>query len=119
MIKVYNSDVPSRWVKQIPIKVNVLAWKISMDRLPTRVNLHRRGVQVSPISCPICCEALENLDHLLFCCDLAKDIARSISSIKFTTSAGRSDFTLPGGVSGHRETISLFLIQIFLKVMAF
>nr|GEW96635.1 hypothetical protein [Tanacetum cinerariifolium] len=38
-------DVPSRWVKQIPIKVNVLAWKISMDRLPTRVNLHRRGVQ--------------------------------------------------------------------------
>ncbi|GJZ02255.1 hypothetical protein Tco_0520216 [Tanacetum coccineum] len=40
-----KSDVPSRWVKQIPIKVNVLAWKISMDRLPTRVNLHRRGVQ--------------------------------------------------------------------------
>nr|GEU46825.1 RNA-directed DNA polymerase, eukaryota [Tanacetum cinerariifolium] len=67
-----------RWVKQIPIKVNVLAWKISMDRLPTRVNLHQRRVQVSPISCPICCEALENLDHLLFCCDLAKDIARSI-----------------------------------------
>nr|GEY43555.1 RNA-directed DNA polymerase, eukaryota [Tanacetum cinerariifolium] len=33
-----KSDVPSRRVKQIPIKVNVLAWKISMDRLPTRVN---------------------------------------------------------------------------------
>nr|GEV60414.1 RNA-directed DNA polymerase, eukaryota, reverse transcriptase zinc-binding domain protein [Tanacetum cinerariifolium] len=31
-----KSDIPSRWVKQIPIKVNVLAWKISMDRLPTR-----------------------------------------------------------------------------------
>nr|GEW13256.1 hypothetical protein [Tanacetum cinerariifolium] len=73
-----KSDVSSRWVKQIPIKVNVLAWKISMDRLPTRVNLLRRGVQVSPISCPICCKTLENLDHLLFCCDLAKDIARSI-----------------------------------------
>nr|GEW03512.1 RNA-directed DNA polymerase, eukaryota, reverse transcriptase zinc-binding domain protein [Tanacetum cinerariifolium] len=40
-----KSDVPSRWVKQIPIKVNVLAWKFSMNRLPTRVNLHRRGVQ--------------------------------------------------------------------------
>nr|GEX94408.1 transposon TX1 uncharacterized [Tanacetum cinerariifolium] len=97
-----KSDVPSRLVKQIPIKVNVLAWKISMDRLPTRVNLHRRGVQVSSISCPICCEALENLDHLLFCCDLAKDIARSICnwwglvwkfgsvSIKFETGAGMS-----------------------------
>nr|GFA15948.1 hypothetical protein [Tanacetum cinerariifolium] len=45
-----KSDVPSRWVKQIPIKVNVLAWKISMDRLPTRVNLHRRGVQLQSSS---------------------------------------------------------------------
>ncbi|GJZ52085.1 retrovirus-related pol polyprotein from transposon TNT 1-94 [Tanacetum coccineum] len=72
-----KSDVPSNGSSKIPPQVNVLAWKISMDRLPTRVNLHRRGVQVSPISCPICCEALENLDHLLFCCDLAKDIARS------------------------------------------
>nr|GEX23857.1 RNA-directed DNA polymerase, eukaryota [Tanacetum cinerariifolium] len=34
-----KSDVPSRWVKQIPIKVNVFAWKISMDRLPTRALL--------------------------------------------------------------------------------
>nr|GFA63377.1 hypothetical protein [Tanacetum cinerariifolium] len=73
-----NMGIVGSGTLMIPIKVNVLAWKISMDRLPTRVNLHRRGVQVSPISCPICCEALENLDHLLFCCDLAKDIARSI-----------------------------------------
>ncbi|GJS05085.1 hypothetical protein Tco_0321593 [Tanacetum coccineum] len=35
MMTLAKSDVPSRWVKQIPIKVNVLAWKISMDRLPT------------------------------------------------------------------------------------
>ncbi|GJW37507.1 RNA-directed DNA polymerase, eukaryota, reverse transcriptase zinc-binding domain protein [Tanacetum coccineum] len=70
-----KSDVPSRWVKQIPIKVNVLAWKISMDRLPSRVNLHQRGVQVSLISCPICCEALENLDHLLFCYRVSRSFA--------------------------------------------
>nr|GEV50062.1 RNA-directed DNA polymerase, eukaryota [Tanacetum cinerariifolium] len=68
-----KSDVPSRWVEQIPIKVNVLAWKISMDRLPTRVNLHRRGVQ----EC----------------------------------------FALPGGVSGHIETISSSLIQILEKMV--
>ncbi|GKB02539.1 RNA-directed DNA polymerase, eukaryota [Tanacetum coccineum] len=108
-----KSDVPSRWVKQIPIKVNVLAWKISMDRLPTRVNLHRRGVQVSPISCPICCEALENLDHLLFCCDLAKDIAR-FNQVQ--NKCWKECFTLPGGVSGHIETISSSLIQIFEKM---
>ncbi|GJU50283.1 reverse transcriptase domain-containing protein [Tanacetum coccineum] len=98
----------------IPIKVNVLAWKISMDRLPTRVNLHRRGVQVSPISCPICCEALENLDHLLFCCDLAKDIAR-FNQVQ--NKCWKECFTLPGGVSGHIETISSSLIQIFEKMI--
>ncbi|GKF34181.1 RNA-directed DNA polymerase, eukaryota [Tanacetum coccineum] len=96
------------------VKVNVLAWKISMDRLPTRVNLHRRGVQVSPISCPICCEALENLDHLLFCCDLAKDIAR-FNQVQ--NKCWKECFTLPGGVSGHIETISSSLIQIFEKMV--
>nr|GEX23911.1 hypothetical protein [Tanacetum cinerariifolium] len=112
-----KSDVPSRWVKQIPIKV-------------------------SPISCLICCEALKNLDHLLLCCDLAKDIARSICNwwAWFGTMLIRTDlsylgliwfsfnqvrnrcwkecFTLPGGVSGHIETISYSLIQI-LEKMAF
>nr|GEU40886.1 retrovirus-related Pol polyprotein from transposon TNT 1-94 [Tanacetum cinerariifolium] len=32
----------TRWVKYIPIKVNVLAWKIKMDVLPTRLNISRR-----------------------------------------------------------------------------
>ncbi|GKA06340.1 hypothetical protein Tco_0685564 [Tanacetum coccineum] len=30
-----KSDVPTRWVKMVPIKINILAWKISMDGLPT------------------------------------------------------------------------------------
>ncbi|GJT96620.1 RNA-directed DNA polymerase, eukaryota, reverse transcriptase zinc-binding domain protein [Tanacetum coccineum] len=84
--------------KQIPIKVNVLAWKISMDRLPTRVNLHRGGVQVSPISCPICCEALKNLDHFgCFVATVAKDIARTPSCFnQFKTSAEGGFYTSLG-----------------------
>ncbi|GKD15339.1 hypothetical protein Tco_1199746 [Tanacetum coccineum] len=31
-----KSDTPTRWVKLIPIKVNVLAWKICFDRMPIR-----------------------------------------------------------------------------------
>ncbi|GKB40753.1 hypothetical protein Tco_0885695 [Tanacetum coccineum] len=69
---------------------------------------------VSPISCPICCEALENLDHLLFCCDLAKDIAR-FNQVQ--NKCWKECFTLPGGVSGHIETISSSLIQIFEKMV--
>nr|GEW15086.1 RNA-directed DNA polymerase, eukaryota [Tanacetum cinerariifolium] len=33
-----------RWVKYIPIKINVFAWRAWLDRLPTRCNLIHRGV---------------------------------------------------------------------------
>ncbi|GJR61902.1 hypothetical protein Tco_0123054 [Tanacetum coccineum] len=39
-----SSDVETRWVKFIPIKVNVFSWRARRDRLPTRVNLCRSGV---------------------------------------------------------------------------
>ncbi|GKA31311.1 hypothetical protein Tco_0717616, partial [Tanacetum coccineum] len=58
-------------------------------------------------------QALENLDHLLFCCDLAKDIAR-FNQVQ--NKCWKECFTLPGGVSGHIETISSSLIQIFEKM---
>nr|GEV97034.1 RNA-directed DNA polymerase, eukaryota, reverse transcriptase zinc-binding domain protein [Tanacetum cinerariifolium] len=45
-----KSDSPTRWVRSIPIKINIFAWKVSLDRLPTRANLVRRGVLVSLIS---------------------------------------------------------------------
>nr|GEV97633.1 RNA-directed DNA polymerase, eukaryota, reverse transcriptase zinc-binding domain protein [Tanacetum cinerariifolium] len=73
-----KDDVPTGWVKTIPIKINIFAWNVSLDRLPTRVNLIQRGILVSPVTCPICRTALEDLSHLLFCCDMAAAISRSI-----------------------------------------
>ncbi|GJZ60271.1 hypothetical protein Tco_0616087 [Tanacetum coccineum] len=32
----------TRWVKSVPLKVNIMAWKIKMDGLPTRMNISRR-----------------------------------------------------------------------------
>nr|GEV04623.1 hypothetical protein [Tanacetum cinerariifolium] len=37
-------NVKTRWVKEVPIKINILAWKVSNDYLPTRFNLSRRVV---------------------------------------------------------------------------
>ncbi|GKD34752.1 hypothetical protein Tco_1250261, partial [Tanacetum coccineum] len=31
-----STDVATRWVKFIPIKINVFAWRARLDRLPTR-----------------------------------------------------------------------------------
>nr|GEW74671.1 hypothetical protein [Tanacetum cinerariifolium] len=34
-----KSEVATRWVKCVPIKINVFAWRVLLDRLPTRLNL--------------------------------------------------------------------------------
>nr|GFA93609.1 RNA-directed DNA polymerase, eukaryota [Tanacetum cinerariifolium]GFB43058.1 RNA-directed DNA polymerase, eukaryota [Tanacetum cinerariifolium] len=39
-----KDSTATRWVKSIPIKINVSALKVYLDRLPTRLNLIRRGV---------------------------------------------------------------------------
>ncbi|GJT21332.1 RNA-directed DNA polymerase, eukaryota [Tanacetum coccineum] len=62
----------------IPIKVNIFAWKVSLDRLPTRSNLARRGVLVPSSSCLICNVSDEDLAHLLFRCDLAIEVTRLV-----------------------------------------
>ncbi|GKE93816.1 hypothetical protein Tco_1574911, partial [Tanacetum coccineum] len=44
----------TRWIKTVPIKVNVLAWKIKLDNLSTRLNISRRGMDIDSILCPTC-----------------------------------------------------------------
>nr|GFA44073.1 RNA-directed DNA polymerase, eukaryota, reverse transcriptase zinc-binding domain protein [Tanacetum cinerariifolium] len=39
----------TRWIKSVPIKVNVHAWKVKLDALPTRLNISRRGVVIDSI----------------------------------------------------------------------
>nr|GEX21179.1 RNA-directed DNA polymerase, eukaryota, reverse transcriptase zinc-binding domain protein [Tanacetum cinerariifolium] len=33
----------TRWIKEVPIKVNILAWKVKINELPTRLNLSKGG----------------------------------------------------------------------------
>ncbi|GKC56846.1 RNA-directed DNA polymerase, eukaryota, partial [Tanacetum coccineum] len=73
-----KEDHATRWVKLVPSKINVLAWKVSLDRLPTRLNLISRGVTVSSSSCPVCDSAPEDLSHLLFSCSMASDVYRLV-----------------------------------------
>nr|GEX95595.1 RNA-directed DNA polymerase, eukaryota [Tanacetum cinerariifolium] len=62
----------TRWVKYIPVKVNVFVWRARLDRLPTRGNLVSRGVFLDSSLCPVCGLALEDVQHVFFRCDMAK-----------------------------------------------
>ncbi|GJW98630.1 RNA-directed DNA polymerase, eukaryota [Tanacetum coccineum] len=70
---------PTRWVKVVPIKINIFAWKVSLDKLPSRFNLSLRGIDIPSIICPICSSAGESCSHLLFSCNLARLILRKVA----------------------------------------
>ncbi|GJV75885.1 hypothetical protein Tco_1507469 [Tanacetum coccineum] len=48
-----NIGEETRWVKCVPIKINVLAWKIKTDALPTRFNISRRGIDIQDSRVPL------------------------------------------------------------------
>ncbi|GJW67783.1 RNA-directed DNA polymerase, eukaryota [Tanacetum coccineum] len=60
--------VATRWVKfcHSPFKVNIFSWRARRDRLPTRVNLSRRGVLLDSHLCPLCNAAMEDVQHVFF-----------------------------------------------------
>ncbi|GJS94677.1 reverse transcriptase domain, reverse transcriptase zinc-binding domain protein [Tanacetum coccineum] len=61
----------TRWNQIIPKKVNIFVWRASRDRLPSRWNLSRRGIEVNSLNCPICDAGTETSFHTLWACSLA------------------------------------------------
>ncbi|GKE23199.1 RNA-directed DNA polymerase, eukaryota [Tanacetum coccineum] len=66
------------WVKYIPIKVNVFAWRARRNYLPTRANLNRRGIILDSSMCHLCQSDEDDINHVLFRCELAQIIVRRI-----------------------------------------
>ncbi|GJS62664.1 RNA-directed DNA polymerase, eukaryota [Tanacetum coccineum] len=52
----------------------IIAWKVFLDRLPTRSNLQHRGVLASDLLRPLCSSAQEDSSHLFFSSRLVTDI---------------------------------------------
>ncbi|GKA30743.1 RNA-directed DNA polymerase, eukaryota [Tanacetum coccineum] len=68
----------TRWIMEVPIKINIHAWKVRLDCLPTRLNLSSRGLDIPSILCPSCGVIVETTSHVFFQCELAKDLFRMV-----------------------------------------
>ncbi|GJQ96137.1 RNA-directed DNA polymerase, eukaryota, reverse transcriptase zinc-binding domain protein [Tanacetum coccineum] len=62
------------WDNTLPQKVNIFMWRLSLDRLPHRLNLSSRGMDIMAISCPSCNANVESANHIFFECNIAKDV---------------------------------------------
>nr|GFB05183.1 RNA-directed DNA polymerase, eukaryota [Tanacetum cinerariifolium] len=71
----------TRWIKFVPIKVNVLSWKVMIYALPTRLNISRRGIGIPSIYCPICDCGVKSTDHLFFRCTLVKQLGHKVLTL--------------------------------------
>nr|GEW26082.1 RNA-directed DNA polymerase, eukaryota, reverse transcriptase zinc-binding domain protein [Tanacetum cinerariifolium] len=72
-------DYKTRWIKFVPIKVNVHAWKVMSDSLPTRFNISRCGICIDNIRCVICDKGVETSSHLFFSCCMVRQVICLIS----------------------------------------
>nr|GEW87880.1 nucleotide-binding alpha-beta plait domain-containing protein [Tanacetum cinerariifolium] len=69
----------TRWIKAVPIKINVHAWKVKHDCISTRVNISRRGIKIESMLCPMCDNAVESSRHLFFSFRFISELMRKIT----------------------------------------
>lgn len=62
------------WISIVPIKINILGWKLSLNRLATRDNLVHRGIDIVSEECPLCNLEKESVNHIFFNCQVAKEL---------------------------------------------
>ncbi|GKV00746.1 hypothetical protein SLEP1_g13385 [Rubroshorea leprosula] len=58
------------WSRLIPTKVSAFTWQALQDRLPTKINLFRRGIITDPnqVLCGLCGESTKDSNHLFIHC---------------------------------------------------
>nr|GFA99981.1 reverse transcriptase domain, reverse transcriptase zinc-binding domain protein [Tanacetum cinerariifolium] len=55
----------TRWCNIIPKKINIFVWRALRDRLPTRWNLSRKGIELNSLNYPICDTRIESTFHTI------------------------------------------------------
>ncbi|KAJ0878597.1 putative RNA-directed DNA polymerase [Helianthus annuus] len=67
------------WSNWIPIKHNILAWRIVLNRIPTYDALLARSIVSQPGTCPLCGDEDESVSHLFISCRIADLVWHKVS----------------------------------------
>lgn len=66
------------WDNKIHMKVGAFCWRVLLDRIPTTVNLHKRGIFNESLLCYFCKACDENSCHLFISCTFSYVVWMSI-----------------------------------------
>lgn len=68
------TDVGFLWCKWVPKKVNIVGWRVFLDRLPTVENIQKRNIPCPDANCVLCGECFETSDHLFTGCQFSQTV---------------------------------------------
>ena len=102
------------WHKDVPLKVVLFAWRLFRDMLPTKDNLHHRGVlDRDSRSCVAGCDSVESSQHLFLHCNTFGSVWHFIyrwlgisTVVPAQVSAHFNQFSVSGGIAKKRCSIS-------------
>nr|GEW43917.1 RNA-directed DNA polymerase, eukaryota [Tanacetum cinerariifolium] len=79
VIRLSISSTATRWCKILPIKVSVFVWRVMLNRLPTHLNLDRRGIDMDSLLRPCCNSIVEDSNHVFYSCNVALELWNKIA----------------------------------------
>ena len=79
------------WQLKLLAKIQIFAWRVCMEGLPTRLNLGRRGVNIET-KCPLCEREIESTSHALLYCTKLWDVWWSWNTCPIQLLAENKDF---------------------------
>lgn len=63
-----DSAFKNIWNLKLPPRACAFSWRIFKNRIPTKVNLRRRHVELPSSNCPLCDEEEETVGHVMYSC---------------------------------------------------
>ncbi|GKV47213.1 hypothetical protein SLEP1_g54131 [Rubroshorea leprosula] len=71
-----NSLYKRVWCRLVPTKVCAFVWKAIQDRIPSKMNLYRRGIvqNLNLATCTLCNGCIEDTNHLFLHCNFAYSV---------------------------------------------
>ncbi|XP_071713025.1 uncharacterized protein [Rutidosis leptorrhynchoides] len=70
----YGSNSGTLRNNLIPQKVGIFIWRVLKGRIPVRMELDKRGVDLESILCPLCNDVSEFVEHAIFSCKCVLEI---------------------------------------------
>ena len=69
-----NNCFRELWSLKVAGSAQLCVWKAMLDKLPTRLNLVKRGIIIPTNLCPLCKKAEESVQHVFINCEVAQKV---------------------------------------------